>query len=104
MIRQLTILNQMQYYTYILLCSDDSYYVGVTNNIERRFSEHTTGENSTSYTYSRRPLKLVYFESSKYIINAIAREKQLKGWTRKKKEALINGWEGELKELAKKKF
>ncbi len=94
----------MQYYTYILLCSDDSYYVGVTNNIERRFVEHTNGENSTSYTYSRRPLKLVYFESSKYIINAIAREKQLKGWTRKKKEALINGWEGELKELAKKKF
>jgi putative endonuclease len=77
------------YYTYILKCSDQSYYVGVTNDVERRLVEHQEGINVTCYTYSRRPIELVYFEKFIDIIQAIAREKQLKGWSRKKKEALI---------------
>ena len=77
------------YYTYILKCSDDSYYIGVTNNVERRLIEHQEGINITCYTYSRRPIDLVYFEKFIDILQAIAREKQLKGWSRKKKEALI---------------
>ncbi|HTO37120.1 MAG TPA: GIY-YIG nuclease family protein [Brumimicrobium sp.] len=94
----------MSYYTYILLCSDDSYYVGITNNIENRFKQHCNGYVENSYTYARRPLKLVYYEKCQYVINAIAREKQLKGWSRKKKEALINKFPDELKVLAKKIF
>jgi len=79
------------YYVYILRCADGSYYTGVTNNIERRFKEHETGRNETCYTFKRRPLSLVYTRHFQYILDAIAFEKQVKGWSRKKKEALING-------------
>lgn len=92
------------YYTYILKCSDDSYYVGVTNNAERRLIEHQEGINVTCYTYSRRPIELVYFEKFIDILQAIAREKQLKGWSRKKKEALIEERGTDLKQLSKKIF
>ncbi len=92
------------YYTYILKCSDQFYYLGVTNDVERRLVEHQEGINSTCYTYSRRPLELVYFEKFIDILQAIAREKQLKGWSRKKKEALIEEREFSLKQLSKKNF
>ena len=77
------------YYTYIVQCSDESYYVGITNDIERRIQEHNNGENSTSYTYNRRPVIIKFYEHFTDVNHAIAREKQLKGWTRKKKEALF---------------
>ncbi len=77
------------YYVYILKCSDDSYYVGVTNNLERRFSEHSQGNHTTSYTFKRRPLELIWSTCFSDIRQAISFEKQLKGWSRKKKEALI---------------
>lgn len=81
-------------YVYILKCSDDSYYVGVTNNLEIRFHQHQEGIDKTCYTYSRRPLELKYFEIIEDNMLAIKREKQIKGWTRIKKEALINqNWE-----------
>ncbi|MES2810644.1 MAG: GIY-YIG nuclease family protein [Bacteroidota bacterium] len=80
-----------QYYVYILLCKDDSYYTGVTNNIDRRFAEHEAGENPTCYTFKRRPLKLVFTETFHDINQAISFEKQVKGWRRAKKEAIING-------------
>ena len=79
------------YFVYILECSDETLYVGVTNNLDRRFVEHCEGIDEDSYTSSRRPLKLVYHEVFKYIDKAIAREKQLKRWSRKKKQALIDG-------------
>ncbi|MBV8390485.1 MAG: GIY-YIG nuclease family protein [Mucilaginibacter sp.] len=83
-----------QYFVYILLCSDNSYYTGITNDIDRRFYEHQTGENPKCYTYKRRPLKLVFCERFTDVNQAIAFEKQVKGWRRAKKEALINGnWE-----------
>ena len=50
------------YYVYILKCSDDSFYTGITNNIERRINEHNSGYNEESYTYSRLPVELVYYE------------------------------------------
>lgn len=91
------------YYVYILECSDGSYYVGVTNNLERRLWEHQEGYNKGCYTFSRRPVTLKYYEHFSYINSAIEREKQLKGWSRKKKEALFNSdWE-ELKKLSKSK-
>ncbi|RZL01846.1 MAG: GIY-YIG nuclease family protein [Pedobacter sp.] len=80
-----------QYFVYILRCHDGSYYTGVTNNLERRFSEHEGGEDINCYTFTRRPLKLVLQERFEDINQAIAFEKQVKGWRRAKKEALING-------------
>ena len=92
-----------QYHVYILQCSDNSYYVGVTNNLNRRFSEHNVGLNEKCYTYSRRPVVIRYSQSFQYIRDAIAWEKQLKGWGRKKKEALfIDDW-SEIKRLASSK-
>ena len=75
------------YFVYMLLCSDTSYYVGVTNDMQRRLAEHQNGgSKETSYTNSRRPIELVYLEHFEYINDAIAREKQIKNWGRKSKQ------------------
>jgi putative endonuclease len=100
-----TTLNGMKtLYVYILECSDESYYVGVTNNVSRRFQEHQNARNSESYTASRLPIKLLYVEEFSGPLAAIAREKQLKGWTKAKKQALIAKHFDELVDLAKKQF
>ena len=91
-----------QFFVYILTCSDDSYYVGITNNIKRRFIEHSSGKNPKSYTASRLPVKLSYFEIYQFPMIAIRREKQLKGWSRMKKEALMNRDYKSLKKFSKK--
>jgi putative endonuclease len=89
-----------QFTVYILQCKDNSLYVGVTNNIERRLYEHNFGEDETTYTYRRRPAYLVYYAHFPDPMQAIAFEKKLKGWSRKKKVALIKqDWE-KLHELA----
>lgn len=66
--------------------------------------EHNHSHNKSSYTFSRRPVRLVYFEEFNDIDMAIEKEKQLKGWSRKKKEALIQGDFESLPELSKKNF
>ena len=82
------------YYVYILLCSDNSYYTGVTNDLETRFLYHQNGHNPESYTYNRRPVEIVFYSEFNDVNQAIAFEKQVKGWSRKKKEAIINNeWE-----------
>lgn len=82
------------YYVYILQCADGTFYTGVTNYLNRRFWEHQRGEDPECYTYSRRPLELVYHEMYYEILLAIEVEKKIKGWSGKKKQALINGdWE-----------
>ena len=87
-------------YVYILKCADMSYYTGVTNSIDRRFNEHESGINTECYTYKRRPLEIVFCQLFNSPDPAIAFEKKIKGWTRKKKDALINNnWE-KLKELS----
>jgi putative endonuclease len=85
----------MQYMAvYILLCTDNSYYIGVTNDLERRVWEHENGYNSKAYTFKRRPVKLVFYEYFPNASQAIEFEKQIKGWRREKKEALIKReWE-----------
>jgi putative endonuclease len=88
-------------YVYILECADDSFYVGVTNNVGRRFIEHHTGIHEESYTFDRRPLKLVYCRQFSKPIEAIKYEKQIKRWTRAKKIALIMQDYNNLHELAK---
>lgn len=80
---------QHAYYVYILQCKDGSYYTGITNNVERRIEEHNAGIDSKCYTFTRRPVKLLYAEHYQYADKAIQREKQIKGWGRKKKEALM---------------
>lgn len=89
------------YYIYILHCTDSSYYTDVTNDIERRFKEHEDGENKNCYTYKIRTVELVYLERFHNIDNAIDYEKQIKGWSRKKKEALINDAFDKLRKLSK---
>jgi len=89
------------YYIYILRCSDGSYYTGVTNDVERRLYEHQEGLIEGCYTHHRRPLKLMYVDEFRDIVEAITREKQIKGWTRQKKEALIAGDFGRLVEMSK---
>ncbi len=80
----------MKGYTYILLCNDGSYYTGSTNDLERRLKEHFTGEGS-NHTKKHPPIRLLYYEEFDRIDDAFKREKQIQGWSRKKKEALING-------------
>ena len=85
---------------YILECSDKSYYTGSTKNIELRIIQHQNGEGA-NYTKKRLPVKLVYYEEYQRIDEAFYREKQIQGWSRKKKEALIKGELEKLNELAK---
>jgi putative endonuclease len=83
-----------RYTVYILECSDGSYYTGVTNDLDRRLWEHETGFNTRCYTFKRRPVILKYQETTTDVKQAILWEKQIKGWSRKKKEALFKGdWE-----------
>jgi len=79
-----------KYSVYILKCSDDSYYVGITNDVFQREDQHNKGLDIKSYTYKRRPVKVVWHQEFLSPNEAIEKEKQLKGWSRKKKEALIN--------------
>jgi putative endonuclease len=88
---------------YIVECKDWSYYIGIINDLEKRIWEHNIGQDENSYTYSRRPVELKYFEVFTDVNQAITREKQIKGWSRKKKQALIAQNFDKLKELAKSK-
>jgi putative endonuclease len=84
---------------YILECADDSYYVGSTWNLEKRLWEHNEGLGA-KYTARRRPVKLVYAEETDSIEEAYRREKQVHGWGRAKREALIRGDYERLPELS----
>jgi len=81
-----------KYFIYILTNYEKTVlYVGVTNSLERRLSEHFLNRgNNNSFTGKYYYFYLLYYESFKYINDAIAREKEIKGWSRKKKEKLIN--------------
>ena len=85
---------------YILKCSDNSYYTGVTNDVERRLAEHQEGQKVTSYTFNKRPVELVFTEEFTDFKRAFSKEKQIKRWSRAKKEALINGDFDELIKLS----
>ncbi len=88
---------------YILLCSDDSYYTGVAEDLDYCLWQHETGFFPDCYTYSRRPVQLIW---NKYFENhseAMDFERQIKGWSGKKKEALINNEIDGLKRLSNPK-
>ena len=90
----------MKGYMYILLCSDGSYYTGSTIDLVKRMEQHQNGEGA-NHTKKRLPLTLLYYEEYPRIDQAFCREKQVQGWSRKKKEALIEGFCNLLPELAK---
>jgi predicted GIY-YIG superfamily endonuclease len=78
-------------FVYMLLCADGSYYVGITRSgLEKRIVEHQSGAFG-GYTSSRRPVKLVFWQEFQRVTDAIAAERQIKGWRREKKEALTRG-------------
>ena len=79
-----------QNYVYLLICSDQSFYCGVTHDIKNRIQEHNAGEAAT-WTAKRTPVRLVYYELHDSLLSARKREKQIKGWTRSKKINLMRG-------------
>lgn len=93
----------MNYYVYILKCADGKYYTGITNNLERRLKEHQDGINKNCYTFTRRPLELMYKINFTKPEEAIRWEKKIKDWSRKKKEALMTENWNDLIEFSKKR-
>lgn len=89
----------MKGFMYILECSDGTYYTGSTIDLDLRIKQHQNGEGA-NHTKKRIPVKLVYFEKYNRIDEAFYREKQVQGWSRKKKEALINSKSELLNKLA----
>jgi putative endonuclease len=90
------------YFVYILECNDGSYYTGVTSELEKRVNEHNSGFHK-GYTSSRLPVKLVYSNRFINVNEAINAEKQIKGWSRAKKKALIIGDFDFLRKISKGK-
>jgi predicted GIY-YIG superfamily endonuclease len=90
------------YYVYMLRCFDGTYYVGVTNNIERRFAQHVYGTFPSCYTCNKRPLILVHVSEFHSIDQAINWEKRLKSWSHRKKSALVERDWASVKHLAGK--
>ena len=75
--------------SYILKCSDGSYYTGVTSDLEKRLKQHEDGTFWYCYTFDKRPIQLMFYRKFDDNMEAIRFEKQVKGWSRAKKEALI---------------
>ena len=85
-----TMASSLVWFVYILRCADNSLYIGETRDLDMRMIKHTDGIGS-AFTTCRRPVVLCYSEVHKTRQSALKRERQLKGWTRAKKEALIAG-------------
>ena len=80
----------LEFHVYILRCSDSSYYIGHTDNIEARISAHEQGLIPTCYTFTRRPIEVAWQGTFATRYDALSFERQIKRWSRRKKEALIN--------------
>lgn len=93
----------MTFWVYILSCADGSYYTGHTDNLEKRMGEHQTG-TCGGYTADRLPVELAWSQECVTREEALAAESQIKGWSRKKKEAMMQGDWGKVSQLAKKDF
>ena len=93
-----------QSYVSIIKCSDSSYYTGITSNLSSRIYKHNSGFYPDCYTFNKKQLELVFYCEFTDINIAIEKEKQIKKWSKIKKEALINGEFESLINLAKKRF
>ena len=90
----------MAFYAYILLCADGSYYTGHTDHLEDRIADHQAGR-FRGYAFKRRPVRLVWSQDFPTRYEALVVERQIKGWSRGKKQALIDGDWQRLSELAR---
>jgi len=89
-------------YLYILRCADGRYYVGTTRkSLDERLGEHNAGLHA-GFTATRRPVTMVFAQHFETIVDAVAAERQVKGWSRAKKEAMINGEWNRLPELVRR--
>lgn len=93
----------MSFWVYLLRCADGSYYTGHTDNLEKRISEHQSGAYP-GYTSQRLPVELVWSQPCVAREEALSAELQIKGWGRKKKEAMMRGDWDKVSSLAKKDF
>jgi putative endonuclease len=90
----------MSFWVYILKCADGSYYTGHIDNLEKRIGEHRSGAFG-GYTSTRLPVELVFSQDFSSREEALTSERQIKGWSRKKKEAMMRGDWNEVSRLAK---
>ncbi len=90
----------MAFFVYILKCADGSYYTGHTDDLERRIFQHNSRAFVSCYTANRLPVELVYHQTFSSRAEALASERQIKGWSRKKKEAMTKGDWNEVSHLA----
>ena len=88
-------------FVYMLRCGDSSFYVGSTRNLDTRLAQHTAGAGG-DYTRKRQPVELVFSEEFERIDDAYEREKQIQGWSRKKREALMDRRMEDLPALSRK--
>jgi putative endonuclease len=91
----------MNFWVYLIRCSDGSYYTGHTDNLESRIAQHVTGAIPSCHTFSRRPVECVFSQDFATREEALVSEQQIKGWGRKKKEAMIRGDWAEVSRLAR---
>jgi len=96
-------MGDREYFVDILRCSDHSPYAGLTTDLEIRLAEHKQGADPRSYTYRRRPLELIWSASLRNHDEAFALERQIKGWSRAKKMALIEGGVDSVHEVVRRK-
>lgn len=87
----------MNYYVYLLECSDDTYYCGYTNDLDNRIKNHNSSKYGAKYTVGRRPVVLKYSEEFETLSEALKREYQIKKLTRQEKKKLIEASEGSVK-------
>jgi predicted GIY-YIG superfamily endonuclease len=90
----------MSFWVYMVRCKDASYYVGHTDDLEKRFTQHQLGEIA-GYTRRRRPIELVFSQELSSRDEAFELERKLKGWSRAKKEVLVRGDWAEIRRLAR---
>ena len=96
--------SMQTFYVYIVKCNDGSYYTGHTNDLEKRLAEHASGNYAIdSYIASRLPIECVFSEACATRTEAFEAERKIKGWSRKKKEALISGGWQAVKRIWKQK-
>lgn len=91
----------MSFWVYMLRCADDSYYTGHTDDLELRLAKHASVEYG-GYTSTRLPVKFIFSEQFPTREEALTCERQIKGWSRKKKEALMRGDWAEVSRLARR--
>ena len=92
------------YFVYILKCSDNTFYTGFTSNLEKRLQQHNEGYDTKAYTFKRRPTELHWYKQFTDPNQAIIVEKQIKGWSHRKKLALIKEDWPKLKEYSKNRY